>query len=120
MSRPGGRSVLAEIGRQLIDMLEDASRDVTQAPYARPEAPPREMPTRESPPPVELLPIEAGPDEETARAPSQRRERAPIAPPLRTDRSIRSQLRSKSAVRRALVLNEILGPPKAISDDFPR
>lgn len=119
MNRPGGRSILAEIGRQLIDMLDEASRDVTLPPYARPDAPPRELPRREVPLPVELAPTEAGPDEETAREP-RRRDRAPIAPPLRTDLSIRSQLRSKSAVRRALVLNEILGPPKSMSDDFLR
>lgn len=117
MKRPGGRSILSEIGRQLIEMVEDASRDMNQPPFGRPDAAPRPRPPWETPPLEESAPLEAGPDEEAVTTASRRRERAPAPPPLRADRSIRSQLRSKAGVRRALVLNEILGPPKSMSND---
>jgi hypothetical protein len=121
MSRPGGRSILSEIGRQIMDMVEEASREVTMPPYARPEdGPPRERPRPTPPWEREEVPVEVIPAEEVAPQPPPQRQRVPVARPSITRRSIRAQLQSKTAVRRALVMCEILGPPKSMSDDLYR
>ena len=108
------RRILTEVLRE----VENQSRPQPQS-FPRPRAfsleTEQEVRPRPAPPPI--------PPEETQRAP---RPRPPVAaPPVRTGgevrrSDVRAALASAANIRTALVLQEILGPPKSLRrpDEF--
>lgn len=132
--QPGNRPT-GGFGRLLQDILNEMFDTSTRPPYGSDEMSPeqrerqrelrraqRRQEREESPRPEageeEQLYVtleQRGLDREDEQAERQRRSRGPVAartPSLRND--VRASLSSRRSIRRAIVVSEILGPPKGL------